>query len=130
MTDTRPIADGLWTDEADPRLIAGRRFDDGVLLFPMPTSSEADSYEPVPLPRTGKLWSWTIQSFRPKSPPYAGPEAFEPYAVGYVALGDLLIVEGRLTCIDGLEIGMDMTLTFIPFGNGRMTYAFAPAGAA
>lgn len=130
MTESRPIAAGLWTDEADPRLIAGRRLADGVLMFPMPSGVEADGYEAVPLPRNGKLWSWTIQSFRPKSPPYAGPEAFQPYAIGYVALGDMLIVEGRLTRVEGLEIGMDMTLTFLPFGDGRVTYAFAPAGAA
>ena len=39
-------------------------------------------------PAKARLWSWTVQRFRPKSPPYAGPVAFEPYAVGYVDLGE------------------------------------------
>jgi uncharacterized OB-fold protein len=39
------------------------------------------------LARRGTLWTWTIQCFRPKSPPYAGDaESFEPYGVGYVEL--------------------------------------------
>jgi len=70
--------------------------------------------------------------FRPKSPPYAGPEAFAPYAVGYVALGDAIIVEGRLTGapLDGFAIDMKMRLVAEPFtlesGEQRTTFAFAP----
>jgi uncharacterized OB-fold protein len=48
----------------------------------------------VPLARTGTLWTYTVQGFRPKSP-YDGPEEFSPYAVGYVDLGEVL-VESRL----------------------------------
>jgi uncharacterized OB-fold protein len=129
MTPSKPVAEGLWTDEAEPRLIAGRRLSDGELVFPMPSGAAGKGFEPVALPRHGTLWSWTSQSFRPKSPPYGGPEAFEPYAVGYVQLGDALIVEGRLTRLENLEIGMDMELRLIPFGD-VVTYAFAPAGAA
>jgi uncharacterized OB-fold protein len=133
MTFLKPIAEGLWTDEVEPRLIAGRRKGYGELVFPMPVGSAAEDYEAVPLPRSGTLWSWTIQAFLPKSPPYAGtegPEAFKPYAVGYVQLGDMLIVEGRLTQTEGLEIGMPMKLDFIPFGDEALTYAFTPGAAA
>ena len=49
------------------------------------------------LARRGTLWSWTIQRFRPKSPPYTGPEEFEPYGVGYVELPGEVRVEARLT---------------------------------
>lgn len=129
MTPYKPIADGLWTSEDEPRLIAGRRHSDGELVFPMPSGGAGDRYDPVALPRRGTLWSWTSQSFRPKSPPYSGPEAFEPYAVGYVQLDDILIVEARLTQLEGLEIGMAMQLELIPFGDA-ITYAFSPAGAA
>ena len=34
------------------------------------------------LAREGTLWTWTVQGFRPKSPPYAGPAEFEPYPSG------------------------------------------------
>jgi len=130
MTPLVPIAENLWTNEPQPRLIAGRRLSDGELVFPMPGGEEAEGYEAVLLPRRGKLWSWTIQAFRPKSPPYGGPEIFEPYGVGYVQLDNVLIVQGRLTCREGLEIGMDMQLKFVPFGDGAITYAFAPTGVA
>ncbi|HEY6886645.1 MAG TPA: Zn-ribbon domain-containing OB-fold protein [Solirubrobacter sp.] len=76
------------------------------------------------LARRGTLWSWTVQRFRPKSPPYTGPEAFEPYGVGYVELPGEVRVEARLTEADPdrLRIGMEMELTLIP----EATFAFKP----
>ena len=113
-----------------PRLYAGRDRESGRLVYPPPADDEHYALEP--LPREGTLWSWTVQRFRPKTPPYAGPEAFEPYAVGYVALGDALIVEGRLTgcALDGYRIDMPMMLTTERFerADGAIctTFAFAP----
>ncbi len=85
------------------------------------------------LPRRGRVWSWTIQRFRPKSPPYIGPEAFEAFAIGYVELPDAVIVETRLTGVafDAIRIGMEMELVIMPFatdatGQPVLTYAFAP----
>jgi uncharacterized OB-fold protein len=41
----------------------------------------------VTLPAEGTLWTWTVQRFAPKSPPYVPPEdGFRPFAVGYVEL--------------------------------------------
>ena len=76
------------------------------------------------LARRGTLWSWTIQRFRPKSPPYTGPDEFEPYGVGYVELPGEVRVEARLTEADPdkLEIGMEMELTLIE----DATFAFRP----
>lgn len=131
----RPIADGLFTEGGDPHLIGGRRHADGRVVFPMPTGGEAALYDPVALSREGRLWSWTVQRFRPKSPPYTGPEAFAPYAVGYVELPGEVIVESRLVDVDfdTLRSGIDMELAIIPFtidpdGTIVTTYAFRPAG--
>jgi uncharacterized OB-fold protein len=76
------------------------------------------------LARQGTLWSWTIQRFRPKSPPYTGPEEFEPYGVGYVELPGEVRVEARLTESDParLRIGMPMELTLL---DGA-AFAFKP----
>lgn len=126
MSVLAPIAIGLWTDEAEPRLLGGRRKSDGEIVFPMPDGDAAALHDPVPLSRTGTLWSWTIQSFRPKSPPYDGPEAFEPFALGYVELPGETIVEARLTRTTGLRIGMPVTLAIVPFDATRSTFAFAP----
>jgi uncharacterized OB-fold protein len=89
------------------------------------------------LARRGVLWSFTVQGFRPK-PPYAGPEEFEPYGVGYVELPGQVIVESRLTenNPEKLAIGAAMELAIIPFrrddeGNDVVTFAFRPvAGSA
>ena len=82
--------------------------------------------EPTTLPRRGTLWTFTVQGFRPKSPPYAGAE-FSPFGVGYVDLGEV-IVEARLTESDPkrLHIGMEMELAVAPLADGCHTFAFGP----
>ena len=59
------------------------------------------------------MWSYTIQRFRPKSPPYEGPEDFRPWALGYVALPGETIVEARLVNVafEDLAIGMPLRFT-------------------
>ncbi|MFZ4109163.1 MAG: Zn-ribbon domain-containing OB-fold protein [Polymorphobacter sp.] len=113
----------LWTDEASPRLIGGRDPASGRIVFPC-----ADGFDPVPLKRSGTIWSWTVQRFPPKSPPYAGPAPFEPFALGYVELADEVIVEARFDGLDfgSLKVGLPVSLRIIPFGTGA-TFAFGPA---
>jgi uncharacterized protein len=126
-----PLAPGLFVDDATEgagvRLRGGRHRSSGRIVFPCPASSEA--YEPVALAREGTLWSFTVQRFRPKSPPYAGPEEFAPYAVGYVELPGEVIVESRLVDIafDDLRIGLPLRLTTEPLlidGELRIGFAF------
>lgn len=127
-----PIAERLLVFDADgvAALLGGRDQSSGRIVFPLP--GDDAGYETIELPRHGKLWSWTIQRFRPKSPPYVGPLNFEPYAVGYVELGDAIIVEGRLTGVpfEALRIGMPMQVVAERFvlesGEPRLTYAFEP----
>jgi len=93
------------------------------------TSSDVEERR---LGRRGTLWTWTIQCFAPKSPPYAGTaEDFEPYGVGYVELPGEVRVEARLTEADPaqLRIGMPMKLVLIPApgDSAAVTFAFRPA---
>ncbi|MES1986116.1 MAG: OB-fold domain-containing protein [Pseudomonadota bacterium] len=134
MSNRIAIAEGLFTDGDAPCLIGGRDRETGRILFPCP--SDATRFEAVTLPRNGTLWSWTVQRYRPKSPPYAGPEAFEPFAIGYVELPDAVIVEAPLTGVafDAIAIGMPMQTVLKPLnsdahGNTIMTFAFAPRDA-
>ena len=120
-----PLAPGIWTDEPEPRLI-GARGRDGRIRFPLPQGDAAADFEAVPLSREGRLWSWTVQRFEPKRPPYAGPVPFEPYMLGYVELPGQVIVETRLEGIETPEIGMPLTLRIVPFDGDRSTYAFGP----
>lgn len=129
MGDLKPIAEGLWTEDDPHSLIGARHIETGEIIFPMPQGDAAHNYAAVPLSPDGTLWSWTIQGFRPKSPPYTGPEAFEPFALGYVELPGEVIVESRLTQMGGLTIGMPLELVIIPFDEGRSTFAFKPKDA-
>jgi uncharacterized protein len=105
----RPIAEGLFTTESPPRLIGGRDRATGQIVFPCPPG---DRFDPYPLQRQGTVWSYTIQRFRPKSPPYAGPDAFRPFPVAYVELPGEVIVESRLegVAFDAIQIGMAVEL--------------------
>lgn len=129
----RAIAEGLFTDEASPRLVGGRDKASGRIVFPCPPGAD---FEPYPLRRQGTLWSYTVQRFRPKSPPYAGPELFRPWAVAYVELPGETIVEARLVDVelDTIRIGMPLELTLVPLdpesADPVMTHAFKPMGIA
>ena len=132
----QPIADNLVTTGPEgPCLVGGRRKSDGRIVFPMPTGTEGENFEPVPISRRGTLWSYTVQRFRPKSPPYNGADddrSFKPFALGYVELPGQVIVETRITTDDPskLKIGMPMEFTLAEFprasGDTVLTYAFAP----
>ena len=119
-----PVAAGLWSD--DERLIGGRG-PDGRIRFPMPEGDAAAGLEPVALSRTGTLWSWTVQRFEPKRPPYGGPVPFAPYQIGYVELPGEVIVEARLEGIDAPRIVMAVELRIVAFDGDRSTLAFGPA---
>jgi len=128
----RPVAPDLFTSAPTPRLIGGRDRATGRIVFPLPANNP--DYEALELPTHGSLWSYTVQRFAPKSPPYTGPQPFEAFAIGYVELPDALIVESRLTevAFDDLRLGLPMELTTTvlrtdPDGCEVLTYAFRPA---
>lgn len=131
MSRPAPVAVGLWTDGAEPQLIGGRHRVAGEIVFPMPQGDAAQHFDAVALSRTGSLWSWTSQDFRPKSPPYAGPEAFTPFLIGYVELPGQVIVETRIegASLADLKLGMAMEMVLTEFAPGRSTFAFRPTGA-
>jgi uncharacterized OB-fold protein len=138
-----PIQEGLFTwPSANPRLIGSKCNNCGEVFFPAHKICSACCFQDcvkVELSTTGKLWSWTIQGFPPKSPPYARretPESFIPYGVGYVELPEKVLVETRLTQNkpDKLKIGMTMELVIEKFmqdaaGNDVMFFAFKPVDA-
>jgi uncharacterized OB-fold protein len=135
---TRPIAPDLFTASDEPRLVGSRCCVCATVVFPVSPGCPrcgSDDVERHELPRRGRLWTFTTQSFLPKEP-YTGTETeetFGGYALGYVELPGEVMVEARLTESDPerLEIGMEMELVVVPFrtdpdGTEVTTYAFAP----
>ncbi|MFM8855703.1 MAG: Zn-ribbon domain-containing OB-fold protein [Actinomycetota bacterium] len=135
-----PVAEGVFTWPSDePRLIGSRCTTCGNHMFPVQSGCPkctGDSTERVEFARRGTLWTWTVQGFPPKAPPYAGdadPKTFVPFGVGYVELPGQVKVEARLTEADPakLRIGMEMEMVIIPLhvdenGQEVVTFAFAP----
>lgn len=79
--------------------------------------------EPVVLSGTGTLWTWTVQRYAPKSPPYVPPASgFTPFTVGYVELPEGVRVLATLDIRpEEAEIGMPVTITAgtgVPRGRG------------
>ena len=130
------LAEGVFVEgAAGPRLIAGRRKSDGEMRFPMPQGSDAALYDRVELSPEGRLWTYTVQRFRPKTPPYIGDDdekSFKPFAVGYVEFEGQVIAEGRILGDDflSLRIGQRMRVATMPFATSTrgqvITYAFQP----
>src|SRR4051794_3041212 len=109
------VDDGIVTMTDDgPRLVGSRCTQCGTHAFPPQEGCPrctATGMATVELAARGTLWTWTIQGFPPKAPPYLGdtdPARFEPFGVGYVELPGQLKVEGRLTESDpsALQFGM------------------------
>ena len=131
------VAEGIFVEKGGkPTLIAGRRKADGGMRFPMPVGADAALYDAVEITGDGRLWSYTMQRFRPKTPPYIGADdekTFKPFALGYVEFPGQVIVEGRILVDDiaELKIGQPMRVaieTFATSSRGELsTYAFEPA---
>ena len=139
MTDIRTLQlidpDVIGGTSAEPRLIGSECAQCGTVTFPRQRSCPRCTSEDVQareLATRGELWSWTIQCFAPKAPPYlpGGVEEFEPYGVGYIELPGEVRVEARLTESDPdrLRIGLPMELTLIPVPGApdKLTFAFRP----
>lgn len=135
MADTRLVDDSLFVADAEqPTLRGASCAACGTTTFPSQSSCPrcgGVEMHAAALPRTGHLWSFTVQGFPPKAP-FRG--SYQPYGVGYVHLGPV-IVAARLTEHDAtrLAIGAAVELTLIPAfqdddGTTVLTYAFANAG--
>ncbi len=93
------IADNLYSESGG--LLGSQCQQCDEAFFPQVTSCANCSSEDIrqlSLGHRGRLWSWTVQRFRPK-PPYKddkGPEEFEPYGVALVETDCGLLIKSRL----------------------------------
>jgi uncharacterized OB-fold protein len=136
-----PAVDGLFTWPSEhPALLASLCTSCGTASFPaLKTCNNPrcrdNRVERVTLATEGTLWSYTVHHYRPP-PPFPTTDAFQPYAVGVVALSHGLKVLGLLTTTDpaALRIGAPFQVVVAPLetdagGVERLTWKFAPKGA-
>jgi uncharacterized OB-fold protein len=112
-TTVVPVDESLFFALSPPQLAGSRCSPCGAVVFPAaahcPCCSSAQVAR-VPLPVHGTLWSWTIQRFEPKLPYIAPAEGFEPFALGYVDLGEVLVESRLLGDSDSFRIGQPLQL--------------------
>jgi uncharacterized protein len=139
---TQMIAEGLFRlDDDKAVLIGSRRTAGGAVRFPAEPDvlfEDDDAPELIELSTEGTLYTFTTQQFPPPLP-YKGnrdPDGFMPYVVGYVELGEGLLVESLIVGAntEELRIGQAMTTTTttLETGDGQtlLTYAFTPVASA
>tara|TARA_E500000305_G_C3971289_1_gene212049 strand:+ start:443 stop:889 length:447 start_codon:yes stop_codon:yes gene_type:complete len=138
--EQRPVDPRLfdWPSES-PALKCSLCSECGARAFPVNKTCMACGSENVvesQLPVKGRLWTYTVQSFMPKTPYRSDEtsETFRPFAIGYVELENTLRIETRIPVSEGrpLRIGMEMALDFYTHriaddGTEIVSYQFRPA---
>ena len=123
-------------------LFGSRRRSTGMVKFPAERpelfdgspDTQAD-IEAIELSTEGTLYTYTTQEFPPPLP-YRGkrsPDEFKPYVVGFVELGEGVLVESLIVNVAAadLHIGQQLvsTTTTLETADGQSltTFAFQPA---
>jgi uncharacterized protein len=134
----RSVTADLFEPGASPALLGSRCEGCSTHYFPRTSSCrnpacKAPALVDVQLSRTGNLYSYTVQRYRP--PPPFVLEPWAPYALGLVDLPEGVRVMGMLTgmSLDDIRIGSTVELVAESLhedGQGQpvLTYKFAPAG--
>lgn len=109
-----PVAEELFrVDDDGAGLIGSRCTGCGTHYFPRTghcRNPECDdkSLEPAVIGRRGRLYSWTVQRYRPPAP--FRMDSWQPYALGLIELPEGLRVMAMLSGIHLDEISIDMPL--------------------
>jgi len=132
-----PVARDLfhWSDQ-DVYLVGSLCDGCGTHYFPKSLSCRNPqchhkAVKDVSMGRSGRLYSYTIQTYRP--PALFRMDPFSPYAIGLVELPEGLRVMGMLTgcAFEDIRIDMPVELTVEPLyrdemGREVMTYKYKP----
>ena len=132
-----PALPGWFTlDLARPQLLGTRCKSCGTYYFPKQSTfcrnpdCAGETFEEVPLSRTGTLWSYTNAAYAPPEP-YVAKEPYVPFGIAAVELEqERMIVLGQLaTGVDlaTLKVGQRMELVLEPLDDGKLTWKWRPA---
>jgi uncharacterized OB-fold protein len=135
-----PVIEGWFTLEHEGGHLIGNRCKScGEYFFPKAffcrnPNCMGEMMEDVRLSGKGRLWSYTVNYFRPPFP-YVPPGPFQPYALAVVEMPkEKLMVMGPLAngyAHDKLAVGMEMELAVEPLytdeeGNDYMIWKWKP----
>lgn len=134
-----PVLDGWFTlDAAAPQLLGTRCTSCGTYYFPKLKTfcrnpdCDGETFEDVPLSRSGRLWSFTNAAYQPPEPyVQVDKDAFKPFAIAAVELEkEKMIVLGQVVAgigVESLKAGMAMELKLEPLADGKLTWKWKPA---
>ncbi len=136
-----PIVQGAFEETpAGPRLLGSKCAGCGVAYFPRTPvcrnpNCDDKRVENVYLSARGKIWTYTIQYFKPPLPARFD-EPFQPYGIAMVDLPEKIRVLGMVSTDnpEGLKIGQDVDLVIEAAyhdedGNEVVTWKFRPVTA-
>ncbi|MDQ1514831.1 MAG: uncharacterized protein QOE80_661 [Actinomycetota bacterium] len=125
MSGTKPAVPavaGWFTTDEPPVLLGSRCTACGVVAFPPRSATcpnprcRSTDVTPVPLARTGRVWSYTDARYQPP-PPYVSPsDPYRPFVLAAVELdADGLIVLGQMVAdADAVHVGQPVELVVEP----------------
>ncbi|MEV0623600.1 OB-fold domain-containing protein [Nonomuraea sp. NPDC050404] len=117
------------------RLLGTRCADCGTVAFPPRPGSCPDprcagsTTEVVPLPRRGRIWSYTNACYPPPAP-YVAADPYVPVTLAAVELDDVgIVVLGQVKdlTVDQLAVGMELELTSGPLADGPLVWMWGRA---
>lgn len=116
----RPAVEGWFTVDGDPALLGGRCDTCGTYVFPRQfvlacpnPRCNGDTFSEVELSRTGRVWSYTTNHYKPPAPYVVPAEEFTPYSVAAVELAEeKMVVLGQVkgADADSLTVGQEVEL--------------------
>jgi len=99
---SRPAVEGWFTTGPEPALIASACTTCHSVFFP-PTEGfcrnpacAGEDFEPTPLSRLGRVWSYTDAQYQPPRPYVPAGEPYVPFALAAVELPEGIVVLGQL----------------------------------
>ena len=124
MSKSQKVAiEGWFTTDAEPHLLGSRCKRCRSYFFPKESmycrnpGCASSEFEEVELSRTGTVWSFTENCYKPPAP-YMSPDPFEPYTVAAVELAEeKMVVLGQVAGeveASELKAGMAVELVVEP----------------
>ncbi len=112
-----PLIEDMFKWPSDePRIIASRCKKCGTVSFPKLTfcqnpscEKKRENIEVIELSNKGKLYSYTVQRYKPPEP--FRYEPYKPYGIGMVDFPEGIRIWGMITRMDNLKIGMNVKTT-------------------